>query len=80
MTLAERINEVVKAWDPYGYRDSDCSVEYFEDALQNCPEVIIDGLLEQIDCMQEVIDKLYPEKEKCNGEFINTRRHYMYMG
>ena len=53
MTLAERINQAVRDYDPYGYRDSECSVEYFEDALKNSPETIIEGLLDQIDCMQE---------------------------
>lgn len=58
MTLAERINQVVEEWDPWGYRDSECSVGYFEDMLKNSPESIIEGLLEQIDCMQELINKL----------------------
>ena len=51
MTLAERIDKTVKEWDPYGYRDSECSVEYFQNLLKNNPEVIIEGLLDQIDDM-----------------------------
>lgn len=53
MTLAERINQTVREYDPYGYRDSECSLEYFEELLKNNPEVIIEGLLDQIDSMQE---------------------------
>ena len=67
MTLAERIDRIVEAWDPFGYRDSECSVEYFDEALKKNPELVIEGLLEQIDCMQEVIDRLYREKEEQNG-------------
>ena len=51
MTLAQRIDQTVKEWDPYGYRDSECSVEYFQHLLENSPEVIIEGLLDQIDDM-----------------------------
>lgn len=63
MTLAERIDKAIRDWDPYGYRDSDCSVEYIEKTLKEHPEVIIEGFLAQIDCMQEVIDRLYRELE-----------------
>ena len=58
MTLAERINKTVEDWDPWGYRDSDCSLEYFEDLLKNSPETIINGLLDQIDDMQDEIFEL----------------------
>ena len=67
MTLAERVDKAARNWDPWGYRDSECSVEYFEESIKKCPECVIDGLLEQIDCMQEIIDKLYREKEEKNG-------------
>lgn len=67
MTLAERIDKIVETWDPFGYRNSECSVEYFDEALKKNPELVIEGLLEQIDCMQEVIDRLYREKEEQNG-------------
>lgn len=55
MTLAERINKTVEEWDPYSYRDSECSVEYFEYCLKECPEVIIEGLLDQIDDIYELL-------------------------
>ena len=58
MTLAERINKTVYNWDPHCYRDSDCSIEYFEDLLKHSPETIINGLLDQIDQMQEQIEDL----------------------
>ena len=55
MTLAERINQTVENCDPYGYRDSGCSLEYFEELLKNNPEVIIEGLLDQIDELNECL-------------------------
>ena len=58
MTLAKRIDQTVKEWDPYGYRDSECSVEYFEDLLKNSPETIINGLLDQIDDMYESLQDM----------------------
>ena len=68
MTLAERINKTVKEYDPYGYRDSECSLGYFEECLQKCPKVIIEGLLDQIDNMNEEIDELQRE----NNDLANT--------
>ena len=53
MTLAERIDQTVREYDPYGYRDSDLSVEYFEELLKSNPKIIIEGLLDQIDYMKE---------------------------
>ena len=68
MTLAERIDNVVKDFDPWGYRDSECSLEYFEELLKKNPEVIIEGLLEQISLMQENIDDLEICISKLLGE------------
>ena len=68
MTLAERIDQTVRTWDPYGYRDSECSLEYFKELLKNNPEVIIEGLLDQIDCMQEDIDDLEQSASKLLAE------------
>lgn len=53
MTLAERIDQTVRDFDLYSYRDAELSVEYFEELLKNSPRVIIEGLLDQIDCMKE---------------------------
>ena len=49
MTLAERLDEFSKGWDIYEYRNSDCSVAYFEELLKNSPEVIIEQLLDIIE-------------------------------
>ena len=56
MTLAERIDRTVRDWDPFSYADCDCSVEYFEELLKKSPETIIEGLLEQIDCLEEELE------------------------
>ena len=53
MTLAERIDKACRDWDPYGYADSDCSVEYFEELLKEEPKIIICGLLDEIDDLME---------------------------
>ena len=66
MTLAERIDKTVKDYDPYGYADSECSVEYFEECLKKCPEAIIAGLLDHIDTMYEEIEELHKEARELN--------------
>ena len=73
MTLAERIDKTVKEYDPYGYRDSECSVEYFEELLKNAPEVIIEGLLDQIDNMNEEIEQLHKEANELTN-MLDDRR------
>ena len=73
MTLAERIDKTVREYDPYGYADSDCSVEYFEDCLKNNPEVIIFGLLDQIDNMNEEIEQLHKEANELTN-MLDDRR------
>lgn len=73
MTLAERIDKTVREYDPYGYADSECSVEYFEDCLKNCPEVIIGGLLDQIDDMNEEIEQLHKEANELTN-MLDDRR------
>lgn len=73
MTLAERIDRTVKDWDPYGYRDSECSAEYFEDLLKNAPEVIIAGLLDQIDDKDEEIAQLHKEANELTN-MLDDRR------
>lgn len=73
MTLAERIDRTVKDWDPYGYRDSECSVDYFEDLLKNSPEVIIEGLLDQIDDKDEEIAQLHKEANELTN-MLDDRR------
>ena len=56
MTLAEKLNKVMFDYDPYGYRDSDLSLEFFEEALKSEPEMIIDGLLDTIECLMEACE------------------------
>ena len=73
MTLAERINITVENYDPYGYRDSECSVEYFEECLKKCPKVIIEGLLDQIDNMNEEIEQLHKEANELTN-MLDDRR------
>ena len=73
MTLAERVNKTVKEYDPYGYRDSECSLGYFEECLQNCPKVIIEGLLDQIDNMNEEIEQLHKEANELTN-MLDDRR------
>ena len=66
MTLAKRIDKTMHDWDPYGYRDSECSVEFFENLLRRHPEVIIAGLLDMIDELLEEIEDY--KKGENNGE------------
>lgn len=73
MTLAERVNKTVKEYDPYGYRDSECSLGYFEECLQKCPKVIIEGLLDQIDDMNEEIEQLHKEANELTN-MLDDRR------
>ena len=54
MTLAESVDKVSRDWDPYGYRDSECSVEYFQHLLDDSPEIIIEGLLDIIYDMAQI--------------------------
>ena len=53
MSLVERINSTVESYDPWGYRDSDCSLEHFEELLRDEPAVIIEGLLDMIDELRD---------------------------
>jgi len=62
MTLAERINKTVEEFDPWGYRYSDCSVPYFEELLEKNPVVIINGLLDQIDSLNEELEEVYRDR------------------
>lgn len=73
MTLAERIDITVKDYDPYGYRDSECSVDYFKDLLEKAPQVIIEGLLDQIDSMNEEIESLHTENNELTNQLEDRR-------
>lgn len=53
MTLAERIDQTVRDFDLYSYRDANLSVEHFENCLKKYPEAIITLLLDMVDCMRE---------------------------
>ena len=53
MTLAGRLDEFSKSWDIYDYRNSDCSVAYFEELLKSNPNVIIEELLNIIEEMED---------------------------
>ena len=55
MTTAERLDKFTEYWDPYGYRDSDMSLETAQYNLTNCPEVIVDYLLDIIEELEEAI-------------------------
>jgi hypothetical protein len=61
MSLAERLDKIMFDYDPYSYRDSDLSVEFFEESLAKSPETIIDGLLDTIECLMEACDNYAQE-------------------
>ena len=49
MTLAERVNDLVFDYDPWGYVDSDCSPQYFEDLIENNPKAVIEELVNMLE-------------------------------
>ena len=61
MSLAERLDKIMFDYDPYSYRDSELSVEFFEKSLAESPEAIIDGLLDTIECLMEACDNYAQE-------------------
>lgn len=44
-TLAERLDKVMQDADPYGYRDSEMSVEEAERCIEQDPESVIEDLV-----------------------------------
>jgi len=57
MTTAERLNEVYKAIDLYGYRDAvdndEEGVEAMDYAIKNKPEEVIEQLLDWIEDLMD---------------------------
>lgn len=47
--LAKRLDKVMQDYDLYDYRNSDVTLEYFENTIRNTPEVVITGLLDMIE-------------------------------
>lgn len=57
--VVERLDQFLRDWDIYGYRDSDMSIEVSMNNIEHCPEVIIDYLLDIIDELQEELYTSY---------------------
>ena len=51
--LAEKLNTIMKEYDPWGYRDAEYSVEQALYDIENSPEKVIDGLLDMLDVKME---------------------------
>lgn len=47
--LAPRLDRITEAFDPYGYRDSDCSVESAAYAIRHKPIDVIEWLMDMIE-------------------------------
>ena len=56
MTLAERINRIVKEWDPDGYEDRGYSIELLSNLLEHNPKILIEDLVDYMDAMLDAID------------------------
>ena len=53
MTVAERLNDFIQRYDPYGYADNEGSVEKTEKALMNTPLDVVSELLDILEDMEE---------------------------
>ena len=56
MSLAEKLDKIMYEYDPFSYRDSELSLEYFEKSIKETPEMVIDGLLDIMKCLMEECD------------------------
>ena len=56
--LAKTLDNFVQEYDPWGYRDSECSVEYFEDLIDKNPKLVIAELLIIAEDMKDIIKEV----------------------
>ena len=63
-SLSIRISQIMDRWDPWGYADTladfdnneELVLEYQAKALQEHPAMVIDSLLETMECMLEKLE------------------------
>lgn len=58
-------------YDTFSYRDSGLSLEYLEKSIKETPEMVIDGLLDIIECLMEACNDYSDQLEEvfCMSEF-----------
>ena len=70
-SLAQKLDRVMFQYDPYCYRESELSEEFFEYALQKEPEKIIDSLLDTIEVLMMSCTNYAEELAQYDGRFTD---------